>query len=412
MATKTKIPDTTVIIETDNGWKIKIFLGLGGLACLVILGFLYRIEAGIIALLIGGAYAARIFLVGWHNHKLAGYEARRLEAETAKAEAEAVAAKAASYFVETNSGVFQLVGIAVERFYPAVSASKLLADMPPQLALPAPEPQHRRLLDVDFIHLLVVGPSGAGKTTVLCHLIDNAPGNTLIYALDPHNQFNEWPGRVSEIVGDGRDYPAIDAKLLNLIEVMNRRYNGAEGTTQKILIVADEWLSILDKCLNAKEFFNTIGSEARKVNMSLVISSISATVDDLNVSGAIRDNLAQLTLSRTLKAQNLAEMKWSRADKELVELPGRYIPRLALPPARPAQPINPPPVVEDDFDLIDFDSGPVAPSPDPVELRIFQLYQAGLSLNAIYKEVYPGRSYGGIQAAELKAVLAGFGVSL
>jgi hypothetical protein len=405
MANKTKTPDTAIIIENDS-WRIKVYLGLGGLVVLTILAFLYRVEAGIIALAIGGAWAARIAFVGYHQHKLAGFDRRRLEAETAKAEAEAVAAKAQSFFVETNSGVFVLDGIAVNAFYPAVSASKLLADIP-QLALPAPEPQRRRLLDVEYIHLLIVGPSGSGKTTALCHLIDAAPGNTLIFALDPHAQFGEWPGRVSEIIGNGRDYGAIDARLLGLMEVMNRRYNGAEATTQKILIVADEWLSILDRCPHAKDFFNTIGSEARKVNMSLVISSISATVDDLAVSAAIRDNLAQLTLSRAWRRDNLGELKWSRADKEMIELPGRYIPRAALLPSTPA-----PAIVEDDFTPLDFDSGPVAPAPDPTELKIFELHQAGKSLNAIFKELYPGRSYGGVQAAELKAILAKFGVSL
>lgn len=401
---KQHIPDTAIIIE-NTSWKVKVYLGLGGLVVLVILGFLYRIEAGIIGLAIGLAYAGRVAVVGWHQHKIAQYEGRRIEAETVKLEYEAIQAKARSYFVEVNAGVFRLEGIAVAQFYPAVSASKLLADFPQPPALPEPAPSYRRLLDVEYIHLLVVGPSGAGKTTVLCHLIDNAPANSLIYALDPHCQFNEWPPRVNEVIGDGRDYAAIDTRLVWLMETMDRRYNGAEPTAQKILIVCDEWLSILDKCLSAKDFFNTIGSEARKVNMSLVLSSISATVDDLNVSGAIRDNLAQLTLSRTLKAQNLGEMKWSRADKEPVELPGKYYPRYQL-PARAATLPSPSP---EEFEPIGFDAGPVAAAPDPVELKAFQLYQQGASLRAISKEIYG--SIGGRQAEEVKGILSKFGVS-
>lgn len=403
-----KLTDTAVIIQSDT-WKVKVYLGLGGLATLVILGFLYRVEAGIVALAIGLATAARIAFVAIHRHKLAEFERRKLEAETAKLESEAVRARAQSYFIETASGVFQLAGIEVERFYPSVNASKLLADVP-QLALPTPAeaPKLRRLLDVDFIHLLIVGPSGSGKTTALCHLIDNAPSNTLIYALDPHAQFGEWPSRVSEIVGNGRDYQAIDAKLVDLISTLNKRYNGGESTSQKILIVADEWLSILDKCPNAKEFFNVIGSEARKINMSLVLSSISATVDDLAVSGAIRDNLAQLGLNRTLKSQNQGELKWSRKDTELVELPGPYRRAAMLPaPITPPEPIK---VPSWELDPIDLDAGPVPPSPDPTELKIFELYQQGKSLRQIYAEVY-GKPYtGGRQVAELRGILAKFGV--
>lgn len=395
--------DTQIIVES-GAWRVRVYLGLAGISALVILAFLYRIEAGIVATALGLAWAARVALVGWHQHKLAGYERRRLEAETSKAEFEAIQARARSYFVEVNAGTFQLAGIEVERFYPAVSASKLLADLPALPALPPPQPEAppplRRLLDLEFIHLLVVGPSGSGKSTVLCHLIDKEPPDSLVIVLDPHARFNTWPARAGRIVGDGRNYAAINQELLALIAQMDRRYNGLEATAQRVLVVCDEWLSVVDRCPNATEFFNTIGSEARKVNMSLVISSISATVDDLAVSGAIRDNLSQITLSPTLKAQNRAMLRLSRKESEAIELPGAYHARAPLPPVDEAEP------------LLGFDAGPVAESPDPIELEIFRLYQEGKSLSAIYREVYPGRSYGGVQSAELKAILTKFGASL
>lgn len=405
-----KTSDTAVIIQTD-AWKAKVYLGLGGIIALVILGFVYRFEAGLVALAIGGACAARVALGAYHQHRLNKFERRRLEAEVSKAESEAVQAKARSYFVEVNSGTFQLAGISVERFYPAVSASRLLADLPPLPALPEPaaapsHPQLRRLLDFEFVHLLVVGPSGSGKSTVLCHLIDNEPANTEVIVLDPHARFNAWPARSGAIVGDGRNYEAINSRLFDLIRQMDRRYNGLESTGQKVLIVCDEWLSVVDQCLAAVEFFNTIGSEARKVNMSLVISSISATVDDLAVSGAIRDNLSQITLSPTLKAKNQALLRLSRKESEAIELPGLYHrpPALAAPPAFPAQP----PV--DEFDPINLDAGPVAELPEPTELRIFELYQEGKSLRAIYAETNDGKTPGGRQIAEIKDILAKFGV--
>ena len=396
--TNQPMADTYISIE-NRDWQIKIWLGLGGLLVLVILAFVYRFEAGIIALAIGGGYAGRVALAGYHRHKLAQFERRQLEAETVKLEAEAIQAKAKSYFVETGSGVFQLEGISVERFYPSVNASKLLADVP---QLPAPEltpPKLRRLLDVEFIHLLAVGPSGSGKTTVLCHLIDAAPADALVCVLDPHAQFNRWPARVAEIVGTGRDYPAIDTALAELIRLMNARYNGSEPTTPKVLIVADEWLSIRDKCLNAERFFVDIGSEARKVNMSLVISSISCNVDDLAVSGAVRDNLAQLTLSRTLKSLNQGELKWSRKDTELVELPGPYY-------ARPAPPLVSAAAWGAEFETSNPE--PITPSPDPTEDRILELHQQGLSLRSISREIFG--SIGGRQVEEIKEVLSRRGI--
>jgi hypothetical protein len=400
------VNDSTIIVKSPDGWKFKAAIGIFGLAVIVILAFLYRLEVGIIVLGIGTAAGARVWIWAIGHYRASVYQWRQLEAETKRLEYEADKARIARHFLETNSGVFHIrhdkEEVGIKQFYPAVNASRLLADVP-QLALPEPAPRLRRLLDVAYIHLLIVGPSGSGKTTALCWLIDAAPPGTLIYALDPHAQFGEWPSRVNEIVGNGRDYQAIDAKLLDLISTLDNRYNGAEATLQKILIVADEWLSILDKCPSAREFFNVIGSEARKVNMSLVISSISATVDDLAVSGAIRDNLAQLTLNRTLKDRNQGELKWSRRDTELVELPGPYYRQPALPSPQPVS------AVPNEFDPLGFDSGPVPPTPDSTELRIFELHQQGLSLRAISKEVYG--SIGGRQVKEIQEILAKFGVS-
>ena len=389
------------VVKTPTSWKIKIALGIGVLVTLVILGFMFRVEAGIIMLAVGLSYAARLAVQARHEYTLSKLDQRRQEAETQKVEYEALKAKAESYFVETVSGVFTLEGIAISRFYPSATASRTLADVP--LLLPAStEVKYRRLLDVSFVHLLVTGPSDAGKTTILCHLIDNSPFDTVVYVLDPHAKFNRWPNRVNEVVGRGRDYQAVDAKLTSLISEMDRRYNSDKVNFQKVLIVADEWLGILEHCPNALKFFNTIGSEARKVAMSLVVSSISMTVDDLAVSGAIRDNLAQLTLSRTLKDQNLGEIKWSRADKELVELPGRYVYREPMLPAR---------IEAFEFEeLPELDNGPVAFTPNATELKVYELHLEGKSYRQISMEIYG--SVGGRQVEEIKEILKKFGVSV
>lgn len=388
------------VVKTPTSWKIKIALGVGVLVTLVVLGFMFRVEAGIVMLAIGLSLAARLAVQAKHEYTLSKLDQRRQEAETQKVEYEALKAKAESYFVETVSGVFTLEGIAISRFYPSATASRTLADVP---LLPASTESYRKLLDVDFIHLLVTGPSDAGKTTVLCHLIDNSPFDTVVYVLDPHAKFNRWPNRVNEVIGHGRDYQAVDSKLVSLIAEMDRRYNSNKVNFQRVLIIADEWLGILEHCPNALKFFNTIGSEARKVAMSLVVSSISMTVDDLDVSGAIRDNLAQLTLTRTLKAQNLGEIKWSRADKELVELPGRYVYREPMLPAtvETVEQFEPMPILDD---------GPRPFTPTSDELKVYELHLQGKSYRQISMEIYG--SVGGRQVEEIKQILSKFGVSV
>ena len=407
--------DSTIIVKSPAGWKIKVALGIFGLAVIVILAFLYRLEVGIIVLAIGLGAGARVWVWTIGHYRVAGYQWRQLEAETRRLEYEADKARIARHFLETNSGVFHIdhptETIGVRQFYPAVSASRMLADVP-QLALPEPAPRFRRLLDVGYVHMLIVGPTNSGKTTVANWLIENEVHDAAIYVLDPHNKFNVWPGRVSEIIGTGRNYAAIDAQLLELIGEMDRRYNSDSLRFGRILIVCDEWLSVLENCPSAGRFFDTIGSEARKVNMSLIISTTSATADDLNCTAATRDNLVQLTLNRTLKDMNQGELKWSRRDTEIVELPGLYSRGqgsgfgVSFPDPTPQ--ILPPVVLEPFPEL---DPGPVAPTPTAKELRICELWdEGGRSQRAIYREVYGKEPGGGRQLNdEITEVLRRFG---
>lgn len=410
--------DSTILIKSPDGWKVKAAVGLGGLAVVVILAFLYRVEVGLIVLSIGGAVGARVWVWAVHAHKLANFERRRWLADVIKAEAEAAAAKARSYFVETNTGVFVLDGIAISQFYPAVSASKLLADIP--LPLPEPEPPVKRLLDIVWPHILILGPTGSGKTTVANHLIDAAEYDAIIYALDPHATQNRlkglpWSPR-ARVIGDGRDWPAIDTMLVSLLVEMDNRFKQRPDpllptpySLLPIYIANDEWLAVLKNCPHAREFFETIGSEAAKVNMHLMIATQAATVDDLGCSAAVRDNLVELRLDHALKAHNRGELRWGkrRDSIEVVELPGRY---RAVAPFRAVT--EPMPTQEAVEPLPILDAGPVPPVPTEEELRVFELHQQGKLPYAIYKELYPDRTYGGNQANEIKAILARFGVRL
>ncbi|RJR12438.1 hypothetical protein C4588_02045 [Candidatus Parcubacteria bacterium] len=202
--------------------------------------------------------------------------------------------------------------------------------------------RYKRLNEIDFIHMLIVGPSGSGKTTVANWEIDNFPPNTTVYALDPHEKFNTWSPRAT-VIGNGRNFEGIDQKMGYLLDIMDKRYSGNQTQFEKVLIVADEWLSILDNCKRAQEFFKLIGSEARKVNMHLIIMTISATVDDLNCSAAVRENLVQLNLKRPLNG--LGELKWNKKESEIIELPGPYHYQGLL---------------ESGLDNIELDSGPSA----------------------------------------------------
>lgn len=404
--------DTTVLVKGE-GWKFKAAIGLGGLAFIIILAFMYHFQIGVIVLVAGLGVGARVWVWAIHQHRLAGFERRRLLAEIKRLEYEADKARIARHFLETASGVFHIrhekEEIDVKGFYPAVQASKLLADMP--LPLPAPEPPLKRLLDIDWRHLLILGPTGSGKTTIANHLIDAAPYNAIIYALDPHATLNArrglpWSPR-AQVIGDGRDWAAVDAMLLKLLKEMDDRFKSDKAAAQPIYIANDEWLAVKKNCTHANEFFETIGSEAAKVDMHLMIATQAATVDDLGVSAAVRDNLLELRLDHALKAQNRGELRWGkrRDSVEVVELPGRY--RAVFLPARAVT--EPMPIQEPVEPLPDLDPGPSPLSPTPDELKICELWDGGVrSLRAIHKETY-GTEFGGRQAEEIKKVLRRFG---
>lgn len=174
---------------------------------------------------------------------------------------------------------------------------------------------------------------------------------------------------------------------------------------QPIYIANDEWLAVKKNCPHANEFFETIGSEAAKVNMHLMIATQAATVDDLGCSAAVRDNLVELRLDHALKAQNRGELRWGkrRDSIEVVELPGPY--RAYLPPAvyqraEVLEPIDPVP---------DLDAGPVPVAPNREELQICELWKKGESLRAIHKEIW-GTEFGGKQADRIKDILIKWGV--
>lgn len=419
--------DTTVLVKGE-GWKFKAAIGLGGIIAIIALAFMYHFQVGIFLLVTGLGVGARVGVWAWHQYNLADHQKnvafleRRFKlAEVTIKEYEAARARLMCHFLEFNTGVFRIKHpdemIEVE-FYPAVQASRLLADAP--LLLPEPEPPVKRLLDIRFDHILIVGPTRSGKTTVANHLIDNAEYDATIYALDPHATQNRlkglsWSPR-AQVIGDGRDWAAIDAMLVSLLADMNDRFRRST-IPQPVYVANDEWLAVLKNCPHAKGFFETFGSEAAKVNMHLIIATQASTVDDLGCSADVRDNLVELRLSHASKAENRGELRWGRRrdSVEVVELPGPY--RVAFLPARavtePMPTQWPGEAIQEAVEPIPIlDAGPVPPVPDPTELRIFELHREGKRPHAIWKEVYPDKSYGGIQADEIKAVLAKFGVML
>jgi hypothetical protein len=143
-------------------------------------------------------------------------------------------------------------------------------------------------------HLLVYGSTGKGKSTfveyALSQILTSLPAATFI-VINPHHRKKQW-GLIDNVIGAGRAYDEIADAFNNLLEILNKRYQtyyeDCDATFNDLFIIIDELPAI-----NANTEKNTvpnalkqISSEARKVNMWLVIISQSKLVKQLGFERA------------------------------------------------------------------------------------------------------------------------------
>ena len=92
---------------------------------------------------------------------------------------------------------------------------------------------------------LIVGPSDAGKTTLLQWIISRRLNNSKVIVIDPHAYPGKWPNCI--VLGTGRNYAEIGRALHALILLMTKRYDEigkglvAEMAHNRLTIVIDEW---------------------------------------------------------------------------------------------------------------------------------------------------------------------------
>jgi energy-coupling factor transporter ATP-binding protein EcfA2 len=151
-------------------------------------------------------------------------------------------------------------------------------------------------------HLLITGSTGEGKSTIAQHLATRLGGSVVV--IDPHATPSDWNGL--PVVGKGRDYEAITSLMESQIDEMNRRYSrraAGQPYGEKISIICDEYAAI---CLEevtkkiAPNWFQTLATEARKVEMQLILLTQSDSVKTLQLEGKgnLRENFTHLRLGK------------------------------------------------------------------------------------------------------------------
>jgi len=160
-------------------------------------------------------------------------------------------------------------------------------------------------------HILILGETNSGKSTLVKFLISHASAPSIV--LDSHAAPDDWQGM--NVIGMGRNYSAIGQEVDRLVALMNLRYE-LRGKGQKIfeplIVVLDEFPACVANL--GKSFAESIMllvREARKIGIKLIVLSQGSEVKSLGIEGqgSIRECFAMVAIGKfaTEKAKSLKD---------------------------------------------------------------------------------------------------------
>ncbi|MBD2489047.1 ATP-binding protein [Aulosira sp. FACHB-615] len=174
----------------------------------------------------------------------------------------------------------------------------------------------RDLID-DAVGIIIAGNSGSGKTSVAVWVAgwltkDEA---AMLLALDPHANVNVlWEELGIYAIAD---FKLIEKQLLILLDLLDERRSLSREQLDlepSVIVFADE----INACLenfedkeNMELAIKRLGSEARKYKIALIALNQSSNVDDLGISGQMRNNYLLIGLNAT--ARQIAG-RWKKDD--------------------------------------------------------------------------------------------------
>jgi hypothetical protein len=147
------------------------------------------------------------------------------------------------------------------------------------------------------------------------------------------------------MIGAGRDYEAIGEALAGLTDLMNVRYReiGAgmvrEGEHEKVTLLIDEYRGIVQNVSKSGKAITTLLTEARKVQIDMVLVSHSKLVKALGMAGEgdLREGFAVVHLRET-QGQRTATLDVGQGELP-AQLPGPFVRENGMARERPSPPI-------------------------------------------------------------------------
>lgn len=138
----------------------------------------------------------------------------------------------------------------------------------------------------NFPHLLILGSTGSGKTTLTQWLISTFYSNYQVVIIDPHAKPKQWGDYT--VSGAGRDYDAIEEAVSKIRSEMDKRYKKRSSGIEDwypLVVVVDEYPAIVSNTTTVQENILMLCQEARKVDIVLIVLAQGQEVKTLGLEG-------------------------------------------------------------------------------------------------------------------------------
>ena len=151
--------------------------------------------------------------------------------------------------------------------------------------------------------LLMFGGQGSGKTSfVEWYANEKAAQGEEVIVFDVHRKFGAWKGL--RVVGDGRNYQAIDDEILQLEKRITARYEQLatveDFNPRPITLIFEEFSKWKNFCEHSDGFFLTALTDVRKVMVQVVfvahMKTMSGLTNQKGLAETFKNGVDQLEL--------------------------------------------------------------------------------------------------------------------
>lgn len=185
--------------------------------------------------------------------------------------------------------------------------------------------QQRTIFDIlkTGVHFSLIGATDAGKTSLASHIIEHL-NYSKTYILSPHFHVDKAKGTWTDKGIPVQKYDDIQKVIQDTFVEMSHRYDNAILDSEPILLVIDEFASIMDELPDCEKWIARIAREGRKVGVMLIFMSQTDQINEIGFTVATRRNFTKIELVPELTQQNKGTIKHWDKSTEIIELAGPY----------------------------------------------------------------------------------------